>query len=291
MTTHLEAGSVRAIVDADRGGRLASLVIRGRERLITRPMADAAVPEITWGSFPMVPWVGRIREGRLSWEGQAFDLPRNLGGHAIHGTAFDRPWVIEGSDDRRAVMRCRLGGGDGWPFAAEVTQVVDLSPASISFRLEVTADEAMPVALGWHPWFAREGREPIRVTVPSAEVLVTMPDLIPTGARIPVDDLTDLRAGPVIGDRALDHAYVGIAGPSLIAWPDQELTMEADPLASIVVHSTPRGICVEPQTAWPDAVRLAERGAATGIVTLGPHEALSASCRWTWRGSAAPGRT
>lgn len=291
MTVHLTAGSVSAIVDEDRGGRLASLVIRGRERLVTRPRADAAVPAITWGSFPMVPWVGRVRAGRLEWDGQAFDLPRNLGGHAIHGTAFDRPWVIEEMDGRRVALRCRLGDGDGWPFAADVSHVVDLAADAISFRLEVRATLAMPVALGWHPWFARDGDEPILITVPSAQVLETTPDLIPTGTRVSVDGRTDLRHATAIGDRALDHAYVGVAGPARIAWPDLELTIEADPLASVVVHTTPTGFCVEPQTAWPDAVRLAARGLDTGIVTLGALEAFSATSRWTWRGTDDAGRT
>ena len=291
MTVRLSSGTVTASVDAVRGGRLASLVIRGRERLIARPRVDADLPAISWGSFPMVPWVGRMRAGRLEWNGRTFDLARNLGGHAIHGTAFDRSWTVDASDERSVRMHCRIGDGDGWPFAADVSQVIELAPDEIRFRLEVRAEAAMPIAVGWHPWFGRVGDEPIVITVPSGQVLETTADLIPTGALVPVAGITDLRRAAAIGVRALDHAYVDVAGPSRLAWPDLELTIEADPLAAVVVHTTPTGVCIEPQTAWPDAVRLASQGIETGLVRLDPGATFSAASRWRWRSLETPGRS
>lgn len=283
MTITLGAGPATATIDADRGGRLASLVIHGRERLVVRPPASAALPAIGWGSFPMVPWVGRMRAGRLEWDGAVVDLPRNLGRHAIHGTTFDRPWSIEGFDDRRIELRCRIGDGDGWPFGATVSQAIELAEDAIRFEIAVEADGPMPVAVGWHPWFARRGDEPITLTVPATHVLETTADLIPTGALVPVAGKTDLRGTVVVGDRALDHAYVGVRGASRLAWPDLELTIAAEPLGSVVVHSTRTGVCVEPQTAWPDAIRLAARGIETGLVALDAGATFRATTNWTWR--------
>lgn len=286
MTVRLVAGSVEAVVDPIAGGRLASLVVGGRQRLITRPDPDAPLPSISWGSFPMIPWVGRMADGHLAWRGTSFDLPRNLGGHAIHGLTFEQPWRLAASDDRSVELVCDLGPG-GWPFPGEARQMIALEADAITFTIDVRAEAAMPVAVGWHPWFRREPGEPVSVTVPADEVLETSEDLIPSGRTIPVDGPTDLREPSDLGTRWLDHAYVGVDGPCVVRWPDLRLTIEAAPLGSILVHATPRAFCVEPQTSWPDAIRLAASGRPTGLVQLEARETLEATSRWSWAEKAA----
>ena len=283
MTVHLAVGETTAVVDPDQGGRLASLVVAGHQRLIDRADPGAQLPPVSWGSFPMIPWVGRMRRGELDIGGAIHRLPPNFGAHAIHGLAFHVPWEVATSTERLVELRRRLGDGDGWPVGAWLGQTIELSEDAISFRIEVTADAPMPIAVGWHPWFRRRLGSPIVVSVPADAVLETSDDMIPTGAIIPVAGPTDLRRPADLGDRALDHAYVGVSGPSRIAWPDLELTIEAAPLGSIVVHSTPRAVCVEPQTAWPDAHRLAAAHHATGLVTLTAGETFVATSRWSWR--------
>jgi galactose mutarotase-like enzyme len=145
----------------------------------------------------------------------------------------------------------------------------------------------MPVAVGWHPWFRRWGDEPISVAVPAEAVLETTADLIPTGAITPVTELTDLREATDLRDRRLDHTYVGVEGACVVAWTDLELSIEASPLRSVVVHSTPTAVCVEPQTAWPDAIRLDAEGVDTGLVGLSAGESFVVQSRWSWRGSSA----
>ena len=216
----------------------------------------------------MLPWVGRMRDGSLRWRGRSYQLPRDFGSHAIHGATYDRAWDVLAADDRSVELGCRLGPSERWPFAAEARQRIDLDADGIDLRIEVQAEEAMPFAAGWHPWFSRVGHEPMVVKVPAATVLETGDDLIPTGAVVPVDALTDLRQAEPIGDRRLDHAYVGVDGAPSIAWPDLELAMEARPLGSVVVFTTPSSVCLEPQSAWPDAARLEALGAATGSVAL-----------------------
>ena len=49
------------------GGRIASLVVDGTELLVTGGPDDHPM---LWGSFPMVPWAGRIREGRFRFDGR-----------------------------------------------------------------------------------------------------------------------------------------------------------------------------------------------------------------------------
>ena len=77
----------------------------------------------------MVPFAGRIRDGRFTFAGRVHQLPRNLPPHAIHGTVFDRPWRVAvdrrgqgDADDRsRSRLAVRRPGhpvdlrSAGWP--------------------------------------------------------------------------------------------------------------------------------------------------------------------------------
>jgi galactose mutarotase-like enzyme len=74
-------------------------------------------------------------------------------------------------------------------------------------------------------------------------------------------------------------------GPALVRWPDLDLEIEFDErMNTVVVHTPSEGVCVEPETMWPNAPLLAARGVSgTGLRTLEPGESLRVSERWTWR--------
>jgi aldose 1-epimerase len=279
VTVRLAAGAAEAVVDPAAGGRLASLIVGGR--LVSRPDPGAPLPSISWGSFPMIPWVGRMAAGHLEWRGTSADLPRNLGGHAIHGLTFDRAWDVLAADERSVELVCDLGAA-GWPYPGEARQLFALDEDGLTLTITVQAGAPMPVAVGWHPWFRREPGEPVSVTVPTDLVLETSDDLIPTGRTVHVTGPTDLREPSDLGARWLDHAYVGVRGPCVVRWPDLRLAIDATPLGSVLVHATPRAFCVEPQTAWPDAIRLAARGFPTGLAELAAGETRAATSRWQW---------
>ncbi len=282
MTNRLVAGDSVAEIDTGAGGRLASLVVGGRERLLTREDPAAVLPAISWGSFVMVPWVGRMRDGQLRWRGRTAELPVNFRGHAIHGVAFDQRWIVAAESDASVTLECRLGPSGRWPFDAVARQTITLLPDALDQQVEVRAAEPMPVAAGWHPWFLRREGEPMHVTVPSPSVLETTEGPIPTGATIAVAGDTDLRGGPELGDRRLDHAYVKVDGPCVVEWADLRLVIQAAPLCSVVVHSPASAVCVEPQTAWPDAIRLSGEGIDVGLASIGPGEIFVARTRWSW---------
>src|SRR6185295_10871472 len=99
-----------------------------------------------------------------------------------------------------------------------------------------------------HPWFARPATGDVAVRVDANEVLVLDADLIPTGEVRTVTVDEDLRSGPQLGGRRLDHVYVNSRGPALVTWPDLGLAIEFDEsLPTTVVHTPPHGFCVEPQ--------------------------------------------
>ena len=140
----LSAPGVEAVVDLAAGGRIASLVVDGRELLRT-----AGDGPIAWGSFPMAPYAGRVRDARFTFSGRTRRLSSAMPPHALHGTVLDRPWQAV---DAQTIA---IDLGPAWPFAGRVVQRFELAADHLTCRMELTADEPMPASIGWHPWFLR----------------------------------------------------------------------------------------------------------------------------------------
>ena len=274
----LQAADARAGIAPDAGGRLASLVVGGRE-LLVGPAGLEDRP-IGWGCYLMAPWPGRLADGRFTWQGRTMQLPRTHGRHAIHGLVWDRPWTVDDQSPTSATLACALP--TEWPMGGVVRQSFDLAPDRLTLTASVTAGDAMPAAVGWHPWFARRGRD-VAVRVEADGVLETR-GMVPTGAVVPARGQLDLRRGPWLGRRRLDHAYPAAASPASIGWPDLRLTLSFTPSpAVVVVHTPARGVCVEPQTAAPNALALPEPDArAAGVRFLGAGETLTAELVIAW---------
>ena len=211
-------------------------------------------------------------------------LVANLPPSAIHGLGFDKAWGIVELSETAVTLTCELRGL-GWPFGGRARQTLRLGGRSLDLELEVGGyTKAGPAGLGWHPWFARPARADVRLGVDATEVLVLDADLVPTGEVRQVTAVEDLRSCPPLGDRRLDHVYVRAKGPAIVRWPDLELRIASDAsMPTVVVHTPVEGVCVEPQTMWPNAPLLAAAGVrGTGLRTLEPGDTLSANEEWTW---------
>ena len=274
-------------VDAARGGRVASLVIAGVERIHPNELARAREPDLYWGCYAMVPWAGRLSQGRIPTADGEVRLDANLPPSAIHGLGFDKAWDVVERTETAITMRCELRGL-GWPFGGHALQTLRLRADRLDLELSVGGyTRAGPAGLGWHPWFTRPPSGDLALCVDGSEVLVVDADLVPIGEVRPVAPDEDLRAGPLLGDRRLDHVYVRTKSPVLVRWPDLELRVDyGESLRTVVVYTPPEAICVEPQTMWPNAPLLAAAGiSGTGLRTLQPGERLAANERWSWRSS------
>jgi aldose 1-epimerase len=258
----LTASGVEAIIDLAVGGRLASFRIDDHELLRTE-----GVGPIQYGSYPMAPYAGRIREGRFSFEGREYMLPITHETHAIHGTVLDRRWSVVG-EPTAMIAEIETDLGPDWPFRGRARQRFGLSPDALTFELAVEADEAMPASIGWHPWFLRRafGAEGAVTVDLDAEWMfvrdaagITTPELIPTPPE-PWDD-----------------CFAGVRRSPVLRWPGfLELTVES-PCPFWVVYTVPEdAVCVEPQTAPPNALN----GTATIVE---PGRPLVATMTWRWR--------
>ena len=280
----LRAGRNRVVVDPARGGRLASWTIEGEELLVGPP--DDGDSSISWGCFVMAPWPGRLANGRFDWRGRTIQLPRTHGRHAIHGLTWNRAWSVIDIAADSATLAIELPR-DAWPMGGRVRQRMSVSPAGLRLEAEIEADDPMPAAIGWHPWFLRRGDPRLRVDAASYQITKGM---IPTGDTAPVDGRTDLRGGPRLGHRRLDLSYLGATSPAVIRWPDLDVTIAFEPTpAPLVVYTPPGSFCVEPLTAAPNALRLpADEARAAGGRFLGRCERLRSTMRLTWSAGGIP---
>jgi len=279
-TIELRAGEAAATISPDEGGMVVSIRIRGQELLVQRRPGTEPVP--TFGSFLMAPWVGELSKGEVDVRGRHVQIPPNKGRHAIHGLVADGAWDIVDVGPAAARLERRLS--EPWPFGGLVTQDIRIDAEGITFEAEIRAEEqAMPAALGWHPWFACPDPDVVRVGVEAMEELVLDDELLPTGARRQVAGESDLRDAPVLGGRRLDTVFVGAVSPALLRLPGLQVRLHFDPsIETIVVYTPPGAVCVEPWSAWPDAFRMASAGHASGAVVLEPGETLRRWTRWEW---------
>ena len=278
----LRAGTAAATIDPERGGRLASLRIGDRELLVGP--ADAADRSIRWGCFLMAPWPGRLADARLRFGGVTHQLARTHGRHAIHGLVWSVPWTV-GSTDRAATSLATSLECGGWPFGGEVRQTFHLRPDGVTMEASVVAGpRPMPAALGWHPWFRRDaaGGEP-SLSLDSGELLERR-RMLPTGAVIRARGATDLRSGPRLGRRRLDDAYIDVRPPAVLAGSEREIWLQfGTECRIVVVYTAWNAVCVEPQTAEPNALGLDDAaGRRAGRRDLAPGEVLTATMTIGW---------
>ncbi|MGW3322727.1 aldose epimerase family protein [Streptomyces virginiae] len=259
MSTQLSAGGAEVTVDQENGCRISSLRIDGTELLRQGPR---------YGAFPMVPWCGRVANGRFHDGATVHQMPLNHPPHALHGFGRDSPWRPAGATATEAAFAYDLV--DPWPYPGRVTQVVTLAEDSLTLAMGVeTYGDSFPAQVGWHPWFLRN----LGAGGPDAEVSFEPgwqeergEDHIPTGKRIdpkprPWDDCFGMPHGVDV----------------TLTWPGAlELRVTSRAEWVVIYDEEPEAVCVEPQSGPPNGLNTLPR-----LVT--PVDPLEVSTTWTWR--------
>jgi aldose 1-epimerase len=264
----LTAGPCSAQIDLDAGGRLASLNISGLELLEQR---TADNHPFGWGSYPMVPYAGRIRRGKFSFDGVNYELPITLGNHAIHGTSHSTTWDLLAGADDWALIGTKIGDETSsyWPFPATVTHLMSLSTSGLTQVLTVNPTErAMPLSFGWHPWFRRrlERGQPLELHADMSHAQRFARD----------DDYVSTMNLVDPGPRPWDDCFMDV-GSVVLRWPGAiEVEMFHD-APCVVLYDPPHAICAEPQSGPNDAFNIDPEGSR---VEAGQLAEMTVSWRW-----------
>jgi aldose 1-epimerase len=256
----LAAGDVELTVHPQNGCRIAGLRIGGTEVLRQGER---------YGSFPMVPWCGRVEHGQFRNGDVRHQLPVNGPPHAIHGTGRDTAWRTARATKSEAAFTYDLA--DPWPYSGRVTQTFALAEDSLTLTMGVeTYETSFPAQVGWHPWFLRNlgtpGGEDVRIDFTPEWQLERGADHLPTGQRIaprpsPWDDCFGMPDGVLVA----------------LTWPEQlELTVSSRTEWVVIYDEQPEAVCVEPQSGPPN-------GLNTHPQLVTPLEPLELATTWAWR--------
>ncbi|MGK2854681.1 MAG: aldose 1-epimerase, partial [Microbacteriaceae bacterium] len=155
-----------------------------------------------------------------------------------------------------------------FPFPHVLTQQITLADRvlTIATTVEPTADVAVPLCFGYHPYFTIPG-------VPRAEWELTTPAMrhlpvddfgIPTGAHAP----WSAASGP-LGDRALDDGFDEVPQGSVFAISGGDRRIEVAfaqgyPAAQLFAPAGDDLVAIEPMAAPTDALRRGGYGSAAG---------------------------
>jgi aldose 1-epimerase len=256
--TRIAHGLLAVDVAAAAGGRIAQISYDGKPWLIDHSDSNQAM--IAWGSYPMLPWAGRVRHGRFRFQGHEYQLARNFGEHAIHGIAFAMPWQIQRHDTTFIDLSLQLPEDERWPFGGLAQQHIEVRGKQLRMLLSLTAGKhAMPATIGWHPWFRKPDRlefNPALIYPRDRDGIATLPLTQPT-AR-PWDDCFINRQAVILHREG------------------QSVRLSSDRDHWVVYDETSHATCVEPQSGPPDAFNLLPGGG------LAPRSTLSAWFQLDW---------
>lgn len=281
----LGAGPLELLLAPTAGGAIARFdrVVDGERHPVLRGCDGVPESILDAGSFPLVPFVNRVRGGAFTFRGREIALVPNHPGDPspLHGQGWKAPWEVRsaGEADAELVFRHRPGE---WPWAYEALQRFALDSAGLSLSLSCRnlSQEPMPCGLGQHPYFpcTPETRLATRVT----HVWIIDEQVLPV-EKIPATGRYDLNDRPACG-QDLDHGFGGWGGSARIWTPGTGLEVEmSSPTAGFFQLYSPAGgglFVAEPVTHANAALNAPEsEWSSLGLRILQPGEQMRLDMR------------
>jgi len=289
---HLQHDHLHLEIAPDIGGSIARFYSdHGGQRLHwLRPATDDALQRrdpLGLGSFPLLPWCNRIRNGLSLFGARPVRLLPNFGDspHTIHGTGWQRPWKVKQASETEAVLVQRHQPAESaelegdWPYAFEAEQRLLLCDRGLAVELRITnlAEDPMPTGVGHHPYFPHTPGT--RLTVQVGAMWASDADLLPIGLAMP-PFLSRLAQGIELAELDLDNNFVGWSHEARVDWPAEQraLLMRAQAPLDYFVLYCPKGrdhFVMEPVSNCTDWMNLAAKGEKrAGGTLLPPGETL-----------------
>jgi aldose 1-epimerase len=279
----LAAGPLVLTLSPRVGGSIASFEFaREDERFpILRGCEGASADVLAAGSFPLVPYVNRIRGGQFRFRDRLVRLAPNMAGDPspLHGQGWLAPWEVVDAGERAAVLGFDHPGGE-WPWAYSAEQRFELREDGLELTLSCTnrSDSPMPCGLGQHPYFHCGPETRIQTKVSS--VWLIDEHVLPT-EEVPAEGRFDLSDARVCG-MGLDHGFGGWSGSARLSDPDWpfELMMRAPDCAFFQLYSPHGGaiFVAEPVTHANAALNASEsEWPELGMHVLEPGRTMSMS--------------
>ncbi len=269
-----------------RGGGMASFkccAVSDGKIPIFRPSSLDDPSPTALASFPLVPFVNRVRGGVFSFRGRTVTLGRNMppDPSPLHGQGWLHAWQVErlGADHAELAYR---HAADEWPWAYEARQTFALDDDGLSLDLTCTnrSGEPMPCGLGQHPYFLCTPRTRLDTGV---ETVWTIDENVLPVEQVPAAGRFELRDRLVCG-QGLDHGFGGWSGRAIISDPDLpfRIAMSSPDANFFQLYSPASGglFVAEPVTHANAAMNAPEaEWVELGMRVLEPGETMSLAMR------------
>ncbi|MBK8968210.1 MAG: hypothetical protein IPM36_16400 [Lewinellaceae bacterium] len=169
-----------------------------------------------WGKSALLfPFPNRLKDGAYRWLGENHFFPINhaASNNAIHGFVRYEAFEVVRIEltNETAELTCRYDyrgqhASYPFPFSLEVTFNMSYRSAfHVSFFLKNRHKEAIPVGLGWHPYFRLAGTAgEHQMQLPTCQLVEIDERMIPTGGLRTFPDFSKEKR---LGDTALDNCF------------------------------------------------------------------------------------
>jgi aldose 1-epimerase len=279
-------------------GNLAYEMTVGGKNIFWLPfqsLAELKAKPALCGNPFLAPWANRLDQDAFYANGKKYVLNPELGNlrrdgnkKPIHGLLLFSPhWkvVAAQADNRSARVTSRL---EFWkhpelmaqfPFAHAIEMTYRLQDGLLEVETALTnhAEEPMPVAIGYHPYFRihDEPRDGWKVHLAAREQVVLSNLLIPTGERKPVNISDPLS----LKGAQLDDVFTTLARTNQgraefwVQGKTQKISVLYGPKYTVAVVYAPQGrdfICFEPMSAVTNALNLAHAGVYKELQSIPP---------------------
>lgn len=234
-------------------------------------------------SFPLVPYVNRVRGGSFAFRGRTVSIRPNMAGDPspLHGDGWLNPWSVESSDEFSARLSYRHEPAE-WPWAYEARQEFTLAGGVLGVRLTCrnTSREPMPCGLGQHPYFPCTAKTRLQTAASHAW---TIDDKVLPVEKVPATGRYDL-ADRLICGQELDNGWGGWTGRALMndpSWP-YEIELSSPQARFFQVYSPAEGgfFVAEPVSHANAAMNEPESDwAELGLRVLEPGEEMELDMR------------
>ena len=281
----LLAGRLQLELSPSIGGAISALAwIDGdASRPILRKCHSPLEKVLDAPSFPLVPYVNRIRDGRFAFRGREVRLAPNMAGDPspLHGQGWLNPWQVDRADEHRVSVSFRHVPGE-WPWAYEARQdfALDEGGLTVTLTCRNTSPEPMPCGLGQHPYFPCGPRTRLDTQVTHAW---TIDEKVLPVEKVPAEGRFDLHNRLVCG-QDLDHGFGGWGGEARMSdpeWP-YELRLSSPDARFFQLYSPATGgiFVAEPVTHANAALNAPEeKWAELGLRVLDPGEQMALTMR------------
>lgn len=279
----LIAGNLRLELSPSIGGSISAFewIGEGAARPILRKCHGPLEKVLDAASFPLVPYVNRIRGGRFSFRGREVAIAPNMASDPspLHGQGWLNPWRVQEHNSRGATLTYHHRAGE-WPWDYQARQQFALDEGGLSVSLSCTNTSAdpMPCGLGQHPYFLCGAETRIDTDVTHAW---TIDEHVLPVAKVPATGRFDLHDRLVCG-QDLDHGFGGWSGGARMSdpnWPFELQLSSPDARFFQLYSPSDGGIFVaEPVTHANAALNAPEaEWPELGMRVLEPGESMSLS--------------